>query len=105
PTRLVHYEGVFHYRASNDASDMESTMYIRPHMVEQYALDVQDSDTQAKPYIICEFSHAMGNSLGNFYKYTELFDRYPILQGGFIWDWRDQSIKTTTEDGIEYFAY
>lgn len=105
PTRLVHYEGVFHYRASNDASDMESTMYIRPHMVEQYALDAQDSDTQAKPYIICEFSHAMGNSLGNFYKYTELFDRYPILQGGFIWDWRDQSIKTTTEDGIEYFAY
>lgn len=105
PSRLVHYEGVFHYRPSEDASDMESTMYITPHLVEQYALDAEKAESQAKPYLICEFSHAMGNSCGNFYKYTELFDKYPILQGGFIWDWRDQALRTKTKDGIEFLAY
>lgn len=100
PSRLVHYEGVFHYRPSEAASDMESTMYVKPNEVEQYALG-----NPVKPYILCEYSHAMGNSLGNFSKYTELFDRYPVLQGGFIWDWKDQAIRTTNEDGITYMAY
>src|SRR5699024_23684 len=49
--------------------------------------------------------HSMGNSTGNLYKYTELFDKYPILQGGFIWDWKDQALRTTTEDGTSYLAY
>ncbi|GAA0365214.1 glycoside hydrolase family 2 TIM barrel-domain containing protein [Alkalibacterium iburiense] len=102
PTRLVHYEGVFHYRKSEAASDIESTMYIPPKLVEQYALQATEG---TKPYIICEFSHAMGNSLGNFYQYTELFDKYPILQGGFIWDWKDQAIARTSEDGKDYLAY
>ena len=102
PSRLVHYEGVFHYRPSEEASDIESTMYIPPHEVEQYAIG---ADENAKPYIICEYSHAMGNSNGNLYQYTELFDKYPILQGGFIWDWRDQALLTKTEDGIEFLAY
>ncbi|MBS4202449.1 DUF4981 domain-containing protein [Bacillus sp. FJAT-49732] len=105
PTRLVHYEGVFHYRPSEAASDIESTMYKSPTLVEQYALEAEKSSTQAKPYIICEYAHAMGNSCGNLYQYTELFDKYPILQGGFIWDWRDQAIRTKTEDGIEFLAY
>ncbi|MBS4208417.1 glycoside hydrolase family 2 TIM barrel-domain containing protein [Bacillus sp. FJAT-50079] len=105
PSRLVHYEGVFHYRPSEAASDMESTMYVPPKLVEEYALNAAISDKPVKPYIICEFSHAMGNSCGNFYKYTELFDKYPILQGGFIWDWRDQAIRTKTEDGLEFLAY
>ncbi|MGP6146444.1 glycoside hydrolase family 2 TIM barrel-domain containing protein [Jeotgalibaca sp. A122] len=102
PSRLVHYEGVFHYRLSEAASDIESTMYIPPKEVEAYALNATEN---SKPYLICEFSHAMGNSLGNFYQYTELFDKYPILQGGFIWDWKDQAIHRETEDGRTYLAY
>lgn len=105
PTRLVHYEGVFHYRPSEAASDIESTMYIPPADVEKYALEAEASDQPAKPYIICEYSHAMGNSNGNLFKYTELFDQYPILQGAFIWDWRDQALRTKTEDGVEFLAY
>ncbi|WP_110933896.1 glycoside hydrolase family 2 TIM barrel-domain containing protein [Paenibacillus bouchesdurhonensis] len=100
PTRLVHYEGIFHYRESEAASDMESTMYIKPKEVEQYA-----RNNPKKPYIICEYSHAMGNSCGGLHLYTELFDRYEILQGAFIWDWVDQAIRTKTSDGIEYMAY
>lgn len=105
PTRIVHYEGVFHYRASEAASDIESTMYISPQQVEQYAIEAEQSGKQAKPYLLCEYSHSMGNSNGNLYKYTELFDKYPILQGGFIWDWKDQALRAKTEDGIEFLAY
>ncbi|EFM11205.1 Beta-galactosidase [Paenibacillus curdlanolyticus YK9] len=100
PTRLVHYEGIFHYRPSEAASDIESTMYIKPHEVEAYALS-----EPAKPYILCEYAHAMGNSCGGLHKYTELFDKYDRLQGGFIWDWVDQAIRTTTADGVTYLAY
>lgn len=102
PTRVVHYEGVFHYRASEAASDIESTMYVSPEGIERYAKQAKKG---AKPYLLCEFSHAMGNSLGNFNKYTKLFDEYLILQGGFIWDWKDQGLRTKTEDGTEYLAY
>src|SRR5699024_7798362 len=105
PTRIVHYEGVFHYRASEAASDIESTMYISPDGMEQYGIAAETSESPMKPYIICEYSHSMGNSTGNLYKYTELYDQYPILQGGFIWDWKDQALRTKTEDGIEYLAY
>lgn len=105
PSRLVHYEGIFHYRKSEAASDIESTMYIPPSEVERYALEAENQEQPVKPYILCEYSHAMGNSNGNLYKYTDLFDKYPILQGGFIWDWRDQAIRTQTPDGIEFLAY
>jgi len=105
PTRIVHYEGVFHYRASEAASDIESTMYINPHDMEKYGIAAEVAETPMKPYVICEYAHSMGNSTGNLYKYTELFDEYDILQGGFIWDWKDQALKTETEDGIEYLAY
>ncbi|MFB3163826.1 glycoside hydrolase family 2 TIM barrel-domain containing protein [Neobacillus sp. 179-J 1A1 HS] len=100
PSRLVHYEGVFHCRKSEAASDIESTMYSKVEDVERYA-----TNNPTKPYILCEYSHAMGNSCGNLFKYWDLFDKYPILQGGFIWDWKDQALKTQTEDGIEYLAY
>lgn len=105
PTRLVHYEGVFHYRPSEASSDIESTMYVAPIDVEKYALNAATAETPQKPYIICEYCHAMGNSVGNLYKYTTLFDQYDILQGGFIWDWRDQALRHHTEDGIEFLAY
>nr|WP_154982742.1 glycoside hydrolase family 2 TIM barrel-domain containing protein [Paenibacillus xylanexedens] len=101
PTRLVHYEGTYHYRPTDSASDIESTMYISPNDIEQYARMKGDK----KPYIICEYSHAMGNSCGGLHLYWEMFDKYEILQGAFIWDWVDQSIRTKTADGIEYLAY
>jgi beta-galactosidase len=100
PTRLVHYEGIFHNRDFEDASDIESQMYTKPQDVEMYALN-----NPKKPFILCEYSHAMGNSCGNLFKYWELFRKYPVLQGGFIWDWKDQAILTKTPEGINYLAY
>ncbi|UQZ36679.1 beta-galactosidase [Paenibacillus sp. PK3_47] len=100
PTRPVHYEGTFHYRASDMASDIESTMYHKPHEVEFYA-----KNNPQKPYILCEYSHAMGNSCGGLHLYTELFDKYDVIQGAFIWDWVDQAIRTKTPEGVEYLAY
>jgi len=100
PGRVVHYEGVFHYRKSEAASDIESQMYTRVEQVEEYA-----KNNPKKPFILCEYSHAMGNSCGNLHKYWDLFDKYPVLQGGFIWDWIDQAIKTTNEEGFDYLAY
>ncbi|WP_340022916.1 glycoside hydrolase family 2 TIM barrel-domain containing protein [Paenibacillus sp. FSL K6-1096] len=100
PTRPVHYEGTYHYRPSDAASDIESTMYIKPDDVVQYALSNPE-----KPYILCEYSHAMGNSCGGLHLYTELFDKYDVIQGGFIWDWVDQAIRTTTPEGVSYLAY
>ncbi|NRF89463.1 DUF4981 domain-containing protein [Paenibacillus frigoriresistens] len=100
PSRVVHYEGVTLFRASDAASDIESQMYSRIEKIEEYA-----QRNPKKPFILCEYSHAMGNSCGNLFKYWELFDKYPVLQGGFIWDWIDQSIRTTTPDGITYQAY
>ncbi|MFC4323025.1 glycoside hydrolase family 2 TIM barrel-domain containing protein [Litchfieldia salsa] len=104
PSRIVHYEGIFHYRKSEAASDIESTMYISPEGVEKYAQYAERTENP-KPYILCEYSHAMGNSCGNLYKYTDLFDKYPIIQGGFIWDWKDQALETVTDDGLPYLAY
>ncbi|SFE26444.1 beta-galactosidase [Paenibacillus algorifonticola] len=100
PSRVVHYEGVFHCRESEAASDIESHMYTSPAGVEAYA-----KNNPQKPFILCEYSHAMGNSCGGLHKYWELFDKYPILQGAFIWDWIDQAIRTQTPDGITYMAY
>jgi beta-galactosidase len=100
PTRIVHYEGTFRQRAFEAASDMESQMYTKPHEVEAYAVN-----SPKKPFILCEYSHAMGNSCGNLFKYWDLFRKYEILQGGFIWDWKDQAILTKTPEGIEYLAY
>ena len=76
PDRLVHYEGVFNDRRFNDTSDMESRMYAKPADIEVYLLD----DPQ-KPFISCEYMHAMGNSLGGMHKYTELERKYPLYQG------------------------
>lgn len=100
PSRIVHYEGIVHYRKSGAASDIESQMYTSPMKVEEYA-----TRNPKKPFILCEYSHAMGNSCGNLYKYTELTDKYEILQGGFIWDFIDQAILAKNSKGEEYLAY
>ncbi|MFC5403986.1 glycoside hydrolase family 2 TIM barrel-domain containing protein [Cohnella soli] len=101
PSRVVHYEGVFNCRKSDASSDIESQMYTKPWDVEAYAL----RPGAKKPFILCEYSHAMGNSCGGLHKYIELFEKYPILQGGFIWDWIDQAIRVRGEDGSSHLAY
>ncbi|MBM7567254.1 glycoside hydrolase family 2 TIM barrel-domain containing protein [Paenibacillus sacheonensis] len=100
PSRLVHYEGVFHNRAYNDTSDMESRMYAKPADIEAYL-----NESPEKPYISCEYMHAMGNSVGGMHKYTELENKYPMYQGGFIWDFIDQSLMKKNRFGQEYLAY
>ncbi|MEH7250847.1 glycoside hydrolase family 2 TIM barrel-domain containing protein [Neobacillus niacini] len=100
PSRLVHYEGVFHNRDYNDTSDMESRMYAKPADIEKYL-----NKNPEKPYISCEYMHAMGNSLGGMYKYTDLEQKYPMYQGGFIWDYIDQSLYKKDRYGNEFLAY
>ncbi|MCD1261771.1 DUF4981 domain-containing protein [Paenibacillus athensensis] len=100
PGRLVHYEGVFHNRAFNDTSDMESRMYAKPADIEAYLAAEPD-----KPYISCEYMHAMGNSVGGIHKYTELAGKYPMYQGGFIWDYSDQALVKKDRYGREFLAY
>lgn len=99
-TRLVHYEGVFWNREFNEISDMESRMYAKPAEVETYL-----QNDPEKPFILCEYMHAMGNSLGGMKKYTGLADRYPMYQGGFIWDYIDQAVAVTGKDGREVLGY
>ncbi len=113
PTRIVHYEGIVHLRKYEAASDIESQMYSNPRDLEAYALNMMHwevnsltmNNNKIKPFLLCEYSHSMGNSTGNLFKYTDLFDKYPILQGGFIWDWIDQAILTKTPEGDDYLAY
>lgn len=100
PSRLVHYEGVFHNREYDASSDMESRMYAKPADIEEYL-----TSNPQKPYISCEYMHAMANSLGGMHKYTELEDRYPLYQGGFIWDYIDQVIVKRDRYGKEFLAY
>lgn len=100
PSRLVHYEGVFQDRSYNDTSDMESRMYAKVTDIEAYLNDQPD-----KPFIICEYMHAMGNSVGGMKKYTDLEDKYPMYQGGFIWDYIDQGIVKKDRYGNDYIAY
>ena len=92
-SRLVHYEGPFHNRAYEDTiSDMESRMYAKPWEIEEYL-----SNNPKKPYLLCEYMHDMGNSLGGLDSYMKLIDKYEMYQGGFIWDFIDQALYVTDE--------
>lgn len=100
PTRLVHYEGIFHDRRYNDTSDMESQMYTSVENIKKFL-----EKDRTKPFICCEYTHAMGNSCGAMHKYTDLTDTEPLYQGGFIWDYIDQSIDKKDRYGKVYQAY
>lgn len=100
PGRLVHYEGIFHDRSYPATSDMESQMYTPAAEIEEWL-----KTNRSKPFICCEYTHAMGNSCGAMFKYTDLTDREPLYQGGFIWDYVDQSITRKDRYGKEYQAY
>lgn len=91
--RLIHYEGVFHNRAYEDSiSDMESQMYAPPERIAEY-LEAGGK----KPFLLCEYMHDMGNSMGGLKTYMELLDRYKRYQGGYIWDFIDQALFVTDE--------
>lgn len=98
--RLVHYEGVFWDRRYNGTSDMESQMYATVAGIKKFL-----AENKEKPFICCEYTHAMGNSCGAMHKYTDLTDTEPRYQGGFIWDYIDQSILKKDRYGKEFQAY
>ncbi len=100
PTRLVHYEGVSADRRYNATSDIESQMYTPVEKIREFL-----SGNRMKPFICCEYAHAMGNSCGALYKYTELTETEPLYQGGFIWDYIDQSLTKKDRYGKKFQAY
>lgn len=100
PTRLVQYEGVCHDRSYPGISDVESQMYASAEKIARWL-----EKDRSKPFICCEYTHAMGNSCGAMHKYTDLTDREPLYQGGFIWDFVDQSIYKKDRYGQEFQAY
>ena len=98
--RVIHYEGICHDRSYPDTSDVESQMYTPAAKIEEWL-----KKDRSKPFICCEYTHAMGNSCGAMHKYTDLTDREPLYQGGFIWDYVDQSIYKKDRYGNEFQAY
>ncbi|MGB5436603.1 MAG: glycoside hydrolase family 2 TIM barrel-domain containing protein [Maribacter sp.] len=94
--RIVQYEP-----AGKEAyTDLYCPMYPKPE-----ALVAHGKSDSEKPSIMIEYAHAMGNSVGNLQDYWDILEKYPKLQGGFIWDWVDQSLEYKNEDGLPYLAY
>lgn len=99
-TRPTHYEGNSSY------CDVTSSMYPSVEWLENVGkerLHKAQKGESVKSHVVCEYAHAMGNSIGNFKEYWELYETYPALIGGFIWDWVDQSIKVPTPDGKDFY--
>ena len=91
--RLIHYEGVFHNRTyEKEISHMESQMYTPPARIEKWLEENKD-----KPFVLCEYMHDMGNSLGGMKSYMDLLEKYDRFQGGFIWDFIDQALWVEDE--------
>ena len=112
PGRPVHYEGDY----TGAYTDVYSRMYAK--VAETASIADSDDHTpllgcsvaestrqRTKPFVHCEYAHAMGNGPGALMEYRELVDRHPRLHGGFIWEWRDHGIRTRTAEGVEYFGY
>lgn len=96
PSRPVHYERAL----LNKHVDIYSPMYPSISSIERYAQTYTD-----RPLIMCEYAHSMGNSTGNLQDYWDVIEKYDQLQGGFIWDWVDQGLAETDQNGIKYWAY
>lgn len=97
PSRPIQYEQAW----MQWNTDIFCPMYFTPAKIEEYANDPKAD----RPLILCEYAHAMGNSLGNFQDYWDIIMQYPILQGGCIWDWVDQGMAEKTKDGKKYWNY
>ncbi len=100
PSRLVHYEGVYHCREFDRISDVESRMYAPPQEVRAYL-----ESAPKKPFLLCEYMHSMGNSLGGMEEYIRLEEEFPQYQGGFIWDYMDQALWRTCPGGGRALGY
>jgi beta-galactosidase len=109
PERLVHYEG----EPSCAYTDLYSLMYAPHDLVEAIGRreeprteDPADDDhRRGLPFILCEYAHAMGAGPGGLLEYQRLFETYPRLQGGFVWEWIDHGISSVNEEGAPFFAY
>ncbi|PSK85041.1 beta-galactosidase [Murinocardiopsis flavida] len=110
PGRPVHYEGDY----TGDYTDVYSRMYATLEECAaigaesgpiRFAAPAQAARLRRRPFVLCEYAHAMGNGPGALDAYEELFDRHPRLHGGFVWEWRDHGLRTRTPDGTGYFAY
>ncbi|MFI6274772.1 glycoside hydrolase family 2 TIM barrel-domain containing protein [Streptomyces sp. NPDC050988] len=110
--RPVHYEGDY----TGEYTDIYSRMYASVPETEQIGADsarsallnctpAQSARQRTKPFLLCEYAHAMGNGPGAFDQYEALVRRYPRLHGGFVWEWRDHGILAATPDGTPYYAY
>ena len=104
PLRPVHYEGIYWDPRYPETSDFESQMYPP---AERIRADIEKNrkNGRVRPFICCEYAHAMGNSNGALHKYTELADTEPTYQGGFIWDYIDQSLTWKDRYGKNFQAY
>ena len=101
PTRFVHYESIWDdFENDRHVTDVYSTMYARPWDIEELIRKYPD-----KPHMLCEYSHAMGNSCGGNEKYMALFEKYDCFFAAFVWDFVDQAIRTKTADGVSYLGY
>ena len=100
PSRLVHYEGVFNCRDFPSCTDIESRMYARPWDIRAYL-----EGKPEKPFILCEYMHDMGNSIGGMESYIRLGEEFPQYQGGFIWDYMDQALWRTNCNGQRVLGY
>jgi beta-galactosidase len=101
-TRPVQYERAEKQtNAPERHTDIWCPMYDPIKEIEKYALDQRND----RPLILCEYAHSMGNSTGNLQDYWDVIEKYPLLQGGFIWDWVDQGLLQTTDSGEKYWAY
>jgi beta-galactosidase len=96
-TRMVQFEQA----GENRDTDIVTPMYPSMKHMKEYAED----DTKTRPFIMCEYAHAMGNSSGNFQEYWDIIKSSDHMQGGFIWDWVDQGLRAKTADGREFWAY
>lgn len=109
PSRPIHYEGDF----SSEDVDVYSRMYADSSEVELIGQGIEppleradaDGRRRAMPFVLCEYAHAMGNGPGGLSDYDTLFDRYPRLLGGFIWEWIDHGLTRSDPDGVEFAAY
>ncbi|MFX0022404.1 MAG: glycoside hydrolase family 2 TIM barrel-domain containing protein [Candidatus Hermodarchaeota archaeon] len=111
-TRPIHYEKDFKLKIS----DVFSTMYTTSKVLERFGRrkkglifsilrPIRSKHYRGKPHILCEYAHAMGNSLGNFQEYMEIFEKYGHCTGGFIWDFVDQGLRKFSEEGEMFWAY
>ncbi len=96
PSRPIQYQPAWY----DDHTDIVCPMYRNIDFITEYASQPQD-----RPLILCEYAHAMGNSVGNLQDYWDAIEKYDVLQGGYIWDWIDQTILATNENGEKYWAY